>query len=52
MKRNKTCGLPELKTLSEMLSINFLVYVKYEDKINLISDIGKQYRDKQCKLLL
>ena len=53
MKRNKTWGgLPELKTLSEMLSINFLVYVKYEDKINLISDIGKQYRDKQCKLLL
>jgi hypothetical protein len=53
MKRNKTWGgLPELKTISEMLSINFHVYVKYEDKVNLISDIGKQYRDKQCKLLL
>jgi hypothetical protein len=55
MKRNKTWGgFPELKTLSEMLSINFHVYVKYEneDKVNLISDIGKQYRDNQCSLLL
>ena len=35
-----------------MLSINFHVYIKHEDKVNLISNIGKQFSDRQCSLLL
>ena len=53
MKRNKTWGgFPELRTISEMLCINFQVYIRNGENVNLISDIGKQYRDKQCSLLL
>ena len=45
-------GFPELRTISEMLCINFHVYIKNGEDVNLISNIGKQYRDKQCCLLL
>lgn len=53
MKRNKTWGgFPELRTISEMLGINFQVYVTNDENMNLISNIGKQFSNRTCNLRL